>query len=69
MDSIILDVFAKKYIVPIQLDELDPAFPNRIAGISCIYCGTKFTHDADLMISHLQHKHGLSIKEIVPSIK
>lgn len=69
MDSIIIDIFAKKHVAPIPLDAPDPDFPTRIEGIGCMYCDKIYKTDAMLLVEHLQKKHGLKIKEILPSIK
>lgn len=69
MDNIVGKVFNPEHIRIIPLEQPDPNFPNRILGIGCVYCDKTYEYDADFMIDHLQHKHGLKIREIIPSIR
>ena len=69
MDNIVGKVFNSEHTIIIPLEHPDPDFPNRISGIGCAYCDTIYQYDAHLMIDHLQHKHNLKIKEIIPSIR
>lgn len=69
MDDSIIRVFNQDHIRMIPLDIPDRDFPNRVKGIGCAHCQKEYHHDSDLLIDHLQNKHGLTLKEIIPEIR
>jgi len=65
MDRIVGRVFNPEHIAIIELEVPDPNFPSRIHGISCRHCDATLSYDADLMLDHLQNKHGIALKNML----